>query len=319
MPHRVGVLVFDGAQLLDVSGPVDVLAGADYQVSLIGWPHKQPVTSSGVRLHCEGTGDRLDTLIVTGADDLSRLPGAAEAKALLSTLIGPRTRVASVCTGAFVLARAGLLDGHRVTTHWRHAGTLASQFPQVDVEADAIYLRSGRFFSSAGVTAGIDLTLALVEEDHGPGLAREIARELVVFLRRPGGQSQFSVRTELPPIQDPRLREVVDRIAASPAGEHTVESLASAATMTSRHLRRLFREHLGTTPGHYLEQVRLEAARAHLEAGSTVTETALASGFGSDESLRRAFHATYGIPPSTYQYRFRNTGDATSGRAGGVG
>lgn len=308
--HRVGVLVFDGAQLLDVSGPVDLLAGAPYDVTLIGWPHAVPVTSAGVRLHCDATIDtagRLDTLIVTGADDLTRLPDDTEARHILTALTSAKTRIASVCTGAFVLARAGWMDGHRATTHWRHAPTLAAQFPSVDVRPDAIFIHSGRFYSSAGVTAGIDLALALVEQDHGPDLAREIARELVVFLRRPGGQSQFSVRSELPPVQDPRLRHVLDLIAAAPADQHTAESLARAATVTPRHLRRLFREQLGTTPGHYLEQVRIEAARALLETGATVTEAARTSGFGSDESLRRAFHTTYHEAPSTYQQRFRTT------------
>ncbi|WP_279579746.1 GlxA family transcriptional regulator [Fodinicola feengrottensis] len=276
----------------------------------MGWPHTEPVTSAGVRLRCDTpveAAGRLDTLIVTGADDLTRLPADTQARQLLTTLVSPRTRVASVCTGAFVLARAGLLDGHQATTHWRYASALATQFPQVDVRPDAIFIRSGRFVSSAGVTAGIDLTLALVEEDHGPDLAREVARELVVFLRRPGGQSQFSVRTELPPVQDQRLRQVIDLVAAAPAEEHTAQSLARAATMTPRHLRRLFRDQLGTTPGHYLERVRLEAARALLEAGTTVTSAARASGFGSDESLRRAFHATHNVSPSTYQHRFRTT------------
>ena len=313
--HRVGVLVFDGAQLLDVSGPVDVLAaararGAGYAVTLIGWPHAEPVTSAGVRLRCDATADgagRLDTLIVTGADDLTRLPAADLARQTLAPLVTRKTRVASVCTGAFVLARAGWLDGHEATTHWRHAATLAAQFPAVDVRPDAIFVHSGRFYSSAGVTAGIDLALALVEQDHGPDLAREIARELVVFLRRPGGQSQFSVRTELPPVRDERLRQVLDLVAARPGEEHTADSLARAAAMTPRHLRRLFRDQLGTTPGHYLERVRIEAARALLEAGATVTEAARASGFGSDESLRRAFHATYQVAPSTYQHRFRTT------------
>ncbi|MEV4198977.1 GlxA family transcriptional regulator [Micromonospora globbae] len=315
-PHRIGVVVFDGVQLLDVSGPVDVFdaaarRGAGYTVELIGWRSAQVRTSSGVRLAADRTldeADAPDTLVLTGADDLSALPDAADVRARLGRLVRPDTRLAAVCTGAFVLARTGWLAGHPATTHWRHAARLRAEFPEIDVRPDAIYVHSGRFSTSAGVTAGIDLALALVEADHGAGLAREVARELVVFMQRPGGQSQFSVRQDLPPSGDQRLRRVVDRVTADPARPYPVEAMARDATVTPRHLRRLFQQELGITPGRYLELARIEAARAFLEQGGTVTEAARRSGFGSDETLRRAFVAAYGVPPSVYQRRFRTTG-----------
>ncbi|MGS2615806.1 GlxA family transcriptional regulator [Micromonospora sp. LZ34] len=314
-PHRVGVVVFDGVQLLDVSGPVDVFdaasrRGAGYTVALLGWRSAQVRTSSGVRLVADTTVDDaepVDTLVLTGADDLSALPGTADVRARLGRLVRPDTRLAAICTGAFLLARTGWLAGHPATTHWRHTARLRAEFPAIEVRPDAIYVRSGRFATSAGVTAGIDLALALVEADHGSGLAREVARELVVFMQRPGGQSQFSVRQDLPATGDQRLRRVVDRVAADPSAPYPVEAMARDAAVTSRHLRRLFQQEFGLTPGRYLELARIEAARALLEQGGTVTEAARRSGFGSDETLRRAFVTSYGIPPSVYQRRFRTT------------
>ncbi|MEV4721787.1 helix-turn-helix domain-containing protein [Micromonospora noduli] len=313
--HRVGVLVFDGVQLLDVSGPVDVFSGAtrrgaDYAVALLGWRSDSVRTASGVRLSADTTvaeSTPLDTLVLTGAEDLTALPDAEDLRARLGPLIAPPTRLAAVCTGAFVLARTGWLAGHPATTHWRHAGRLQAEFPEIEVRPDAIHVRSGRFATSAGVTAGIDLALALVEEDHGADLAREVARELVVFMQRPGGQSQFSVRQDLPPTLDQRLRRVADRVATDPARAYPIEAMAHDATVTPRHLRRLFQQEFGLTPARYLELARVEAARALLERGGTVTEAARRSGFGSDETLRRAFTASYGIPPSVYQRRFRTT------------
>ncbi|MEO3821133.1 helix-turn-helix domain-containing protein [Plantactinospora sp. B24E8] len=234
-------------------------------------------------------------------------PRADDVRARLGAAAGPATRLAAVCTGAFVLARTGWLAGHPATTHWRHADRLRAEFPEIEVRPDEIHVRSGRFATSAGVTAGIDLALALVEEDHGPDLAREVARELVVFMQRPGGQSQFSVRQDLPPSRDLRLRRVVDRITADPARAYPIEEMARDATVTPRHLRRLFQQEFGFTPARYLELARVEAARALLERGGTVTEVARHSGFGSDETLRRIFTASYGVPPSVYQRRFRTT------------
>lgn len=319
--HSVGIVAFDGAQLLDVTGPAEVFhqanrLGAGYRISILGWESLDVATSSSVRLRADAlvadsATAAFDTLVVSGADDLAMLPAGPAVRTRIDRLTASSSRIASICTGAFVLASAGLLDGHRATTHWRHADALRRRFPLVDVSPDSVFVRSGRFATSAGVTAGIDLALALVEEDHGPDLAREVARELVVFLRRPGGQSQFSVRARIPETTDMRLRRLVDEITDEPSGRltggHTVESLAARASLTTRHLRRLFQSELGLSPAAFVEQTRTEAGRMLLEQGANVTEAAREAGFGSDEAFRRAFHQAHGITPSTYQARFRRT------------
>jgi len=215
-------------------------------------------------------------------------------------------RTASICTGAFILAAAGLLDGRRATTHWQHVKTLASAYPAIEVEPDAIYVEDGPVLSSAGVTAGIDLALALVERDHGAGLARDVARSLVVFLQRPGGQSQFSpsLRAALP--RTSPLRRLCDTVAASPAGDYSLTVLAEMANVSPRHLTRLFHDELKTTPARYVELIRFDTAKDLLDAGHSVTDTALRSGFGSTETLRRVFIQHLGVSPRSYQQRFRS-------------
>jgi transcriptional regulator GlxA family with amidase domain len=223
----------------------------------------------------------------------------------LTHLLTPNGRLAAVCTGAFVLARAGLLDGHRAATHWRFASRLALEHPAVDVDADAIFVESGTVFTSAGVTAGIDLALALVERDHGPDMARAVARELVVFLQRPGGQSQFSAWQGLAPQRDTRVRALVDRVTGAPADHFPIARLAGDAGVTPRHLRRLFLAETGMTIGDYVEVVRVEAARVLLEHGAAVGDTTHNAGFGSEESFRRSFTTRVGVTPSEYRKRFR--------------
>jgi transcriptional regulator GlxA family with amidase domain len=215
--------------------------------------------------------------------------------------------VASVCTGAFVLAEAGLLDGRRATTHWRRAADLARRFPRVRVEPDAIHVRDGRYVTSAGISAGIDLALALVEDDHGAGVAREVARELVVFLQRPGGQSQFSTALATPPARGDLLRTLVAAVLADPAADHSLPAMAAAAAVSPRHLARLFRAELGTTPARWVERVRLDRAQQLLLDGHSVTSAAELSGLGSDETLRRAFARHLGTTPTHYRRRFATT------------
>ncbi len=225
----------------------------------------------------------------------------------IPAFVASARRIASVCTGAFALAQAGVLDGRRATTHWRHTGVLARAHPKITVEPDAIYVRDGSVYTSAGVSAGIDLALALVEEDEGAHLAREVARDLVVFLQRPGGQSQFSVASRLPrPRHDP-LRALLDDILADPAADHSLPAMATRVALSVRHLTRLFREHLDTTPAAFVETVRLEAAQSMLESGESVTGSARRSGLGSDESLRRVFLRHLGVSPSAYRARFRTS------------
>ena len=308
---RVAMLVFDGVKLLDVAGPSEVFGEAKrYSVVLCSPDGASVTTSTGVRLAVDARAADVgvvDTVLVPGSDDFPAVlvsPAVLDAALLLTT--GAR-RVASVCTGAFVLAEAGLLDGKRAATHWRHADALARRFPKIAVEPDAIFVQDGRMLSSAGVSAGIDLSLALVEQDHGAELAREIARSLVVFMQRPGGQSQFSVPARTPrPRSDP-LRAVLDLIAADPAANHSVAALASVAGTSSRHLTRLFHNELGTTPARYVESIRLEAAQTLIDAGHTVTSAAARSGLGSDETLRRVFLRHLNISPTAYRHRFGST------------
>ncbi|GAB2486589.1 GlxA family transcriptional regulator [Nocardiopsis aegyptia] len=310
--RAIVVVAYEGVRLLDVTAPVEVFAtaaglGGSYTVRVCSPTGEAVRTSAGLRLQVDGavggTGP-VHTLVVPGSPELPRSPWPPGLAGAVEELAGRAERVASVCTGAFVLAGAGLLEGRRATTHWRHAALLARLHPGVRVQADAIYVRDGRVLTSAGVSAGLDASLAMVEEDEGSDLAREVARDLVVFLQRPGGQSQFSVASRtFRPRQDV-LRPVLDAVAADPAADHGAAALAARAGVSTRHLARLFRERLGTTPAAHVEAVRLEAARALLEAGESVTGAARRCGLGSDESLRRVFWRHLGLTPSAYRERF---------------
>ncbi|HSZ41940.1 MAG TPA: GlxA family transcriptional regulator [Trebonia sp.] len=312
--HRVGVLVFDGVKLLDVAGPSEVFSeasrfGADYELLLCSADGRDVSSSTGMRLPVDaGARDtgRLDTVLVAGGDIFPTHPVSPDLAQAAADLAGRARRVASICTGAFVLAAAGLLDGRRATTHWQHAATLARVYPSIEVAPDAIFVEDGTVFSSAGVSAGIDLALALVERDHGPGLARDVARSLVVFLQRPGGQSQFSPSLRAPLPRTAPLRAVCDAVTADPAGDYSLAGLAGIAAVSARHLTRLFREELRTTPAKYVELVRLNTAKDLLDAGHPVTDAAYGSGFGSAESMRRTFIQHLGVSPRAYQQRFRS-------------
>jgi transcriptional regulator GlxA family with amidase domain len=332
MTRRVGIVVFDGVTMLDVSGPSEVLhqvgrvaernggptAGREpYELVLVS-PHGGPVvTASGLALTGSVTAadaGPLDTVIVAGGDRLAAPPlDAALLETVAEVAAGARS-VASVCTGAFVLADLGLLDDRRATTHWRRAEQLARRYPRVHVEPDAIHVRDGRYITSAGISAGIDLTLALVEEDHGAEVARAVARELVVFMQRPGGQSQFSTALTTPPPHTDPLRALIAAVLADPGSDHTLATMAAHAAVSPRHLTRLFHTELGTTPARWLEHVRLDRARQLLLTGHSVTAAARASGLGSDETLRRVFAKHLGTTPSEYRTRF-----ATTGREGSDG
>lgn len=317
MTHRVGFVVFDGVTMLDVSGPAEVLhqasrLGRPYDLVLISARGGEVRTSTGMPLSGTVTAaeaGRVDTALVAGGDRLTEQPVDTELLATTRTVAARATRVASVCTGAFVLAELGLLDGRRATTHWRHADTLARRHPRVRVEPDAIHVRDGRFITSAGISAGIDLTLALVEDDHGADAARCIARELVVFLQRPGGQAQFTTAAT-PPARNDLLRTLINSVLADPAADHGLPSMARAAAVSPRHLTRLFHTELGTTPARWVERVRLDHAQQLLLDGHSVTSAARHSGFGSDETLRRVFVRRLGIPPTAYRQRFATTGTA---------
>jgi transcriptional regulator GlxA family with amidase domain len=313
----VAVLAFDGVQLLDVTGPTEVLTtanayGARYEVSLVSGTGADVRTSSGVRLGVDARADdltgRLGTLLVPGRPDWRRAVADHPLVDRVAALAGRSARTASVCAGAFLLAEAGLLDGRRAATHWQLAADLATAYPKVSVQPDPVFVRDGTVVTSAGVTAGIDLALALVEEDHGADVARAVARELVVFMARPAGQSQFSARLTPREARHPALRRVMDAIGTDPAAAHRMDALAREAGVSPRHLSRLFRAETGMTPGQYVESVRMESAQALLEAGNDAVDTvAEQAGFGSAESMRRTFQQVLGVPPTVYRARFRST------------
>jgi transcriptional regulator GlxA family with amidase domain len=213
-------------------------------------------------------------------------------------------RIGAVCVGAFPLAEAGLLDGRRATTHWNNCDDLARRYPAVRVESDPIFVRDGSIYTSAGVTAGMDLALALVEEDHGADLARDVARALVVYMQRSGGQSQFSAPLQGPPPRSPDLRTVTDLVTANPQGRHSLGDLAGHLNVSTRQLSRLFHDELATTPARYVESIRFDMARALLDQGHTATQAAARAGFPSYESMRRAFARKLSISPAAYQRRF---------------
>ncbi|MGW2418985.1 GlxA family transcriptional regulator [Streptomyces sp. NPDC001709] len=314
MPQRTLLFVlFDGVQSLDVTGPLEVFAGAEkhtpgtYRVRTASLDGRPVRTSSGLTLvPDEALSEAADphTLLVPGGQ------GTREPDPRLIAWLrarGPRAaRLVSVCTGAVLVAAAGLLDGRRATTHWAYCGKLARDHPAVAVDPEPIYVRDGHVATSAGVTSGIDLALALVEEDLDRDVALAVARHLVVFLRRPGNQAQFSAQLAAQTAQRAPLREVQHWITEHPAGDLTVESLAARARLSPRHFARAFREETGMTPGRYVDRVRLEHARRLLEdTPDNIEEIARASGYGTTEAMRRAFVRTLGTAPAEYRRRFR--------------
>jgi transcriptional regulator GlxA family with amidase domain len=317
--RTVLIVLFDRVQSLDVTGPLEVFAGARdhhgeraYQVRTASLGGAQVRTTSGLAivpdgdLRDEGRADPPDLLIV---------PGGAGARRRDPDLVGwirahaPRAgRVASVCSGAFLLAEAGLLDGRRATTHWSQCGALRDQYPAVEVDPDPIFVKDENVATSAGVTAGIDLALALVEDDLGRDKALAIARHLVVFLRRPGNQAQFSAQLSAQVADRVPLREVQHWIAEHPADDLSVEALAERASLSPRHFARAFAAEVGMPPGRCVERTRLEAARRHLEdTAAGIGQTARACGYHTPEAMRRAFVEALGVSPAEYRRRFRPT------------
>ncbi len=318
-PRLVVIVVFDGVKLLDAVGPAEVFAeanrfGADYRLEIASVDGRDVITTIGTRFAVTQTIsaiDAADTVVVAGGDVLVGRPIDPALVEALKSVPDRTRRLASVCTGSFILAQAGLLEGRRATTHWRHGRLLARAFPDVRVEPDAIFVRDGNVFTSAGVSSGIDLALALVEMDYGGALVRDVARSLVVYLKRSGGQSQFSVLVEADPPPTSALRPVTDAIAADPAANHSVKHLAAQASLSTRQLTRLFQSELGTTPARYVEMVRVDVARAALEVGHSIAESARLAGFGSPETLRRVFVSHLGLSPRAYRDRFRTAAPGT--------
>ncbi|MCK7622737.1 DJ-1/PfpI family protein [Streptomyces sp. RS10V-4] len=313
-PRDVLVVLFDGVQSLDVTGPVEVFTGAGgsapgaYRIRTAS-PDGAPVrTTSGLTLVPDLALGAVTapphTLLVPGGEG-TRTPDPR----IVDWLRGhaPRARrQVSVCSGAFLLAAAGLLDGRRATTHWSLCATLAARHPAVRVEPEPIYVRDGDVATSAGVTAGIDLALALVEEDLGRDVALRVARLLVVFLRRPGNQTQFSAQLAAQTAERRPLRDVQQWISENPGADLCVEALAARAGLSPRHFARAFRDETGMTPGRYVDRVRLEAARRSLEdTADGIERISRHCGYGTPEAMRRAFVRTLGASPAEYRRRFR--------------
>ena len=325
LPRQIAILAFSDVQSLDITGPLEVFAGAHtliealgrddpgYEISILSRDGVPLHTSSGLQIIPHGsfseTPRPLDTLIVAGGYGsyaASKDPATLE---WIASASKRARRTASVCTGAFLLAAAGLLDGRCATTHWSAAKELAKRYPRVQVDPEPIFLRDGPIWTSAGVTAGMDLALALVEEDLDRDAALAIARQLVLFLRRPGNQSQFSATLATQEPQHEPLREVRRHILENLAADLSVEALARRAHMSPRHFARMFRAETGVTPARHVESVRLEAARRALEdSGQPIADVALKCGFGTPETMRRCFLRALGVGPTEYRRRFHPTG-----------
>jgi transcriptional regulator GlxA family with amidase domain len=315
MRRRIGILLFDGVKTLDFVGPAEVFVeanqgAADYDVVLLSPDGADVATSIGTRIGVHAAADAagtFDTVVIPGSEQHPRDFVTPAVLAAAASLASRTRRLASICSGAFVLAELGALAGRRAATHWKFADDLARRYPDIRVEPDSIFVRDADVYSSAGVAAGIDLALALVEEDHDADVARQVAQLLLVYMRRSGGQSQFSAPLRAPAAQTRTVRGIVELIERDPAHPFTLGELATSANVSVRHLTRLFRDELDSSPSEYIGELRFDSARNCLEAGSTVSEAATHAGFASAEALRRAFVARLGISPSKYQKRFRTT------------
>lgn len=321
--HSIVLLAYDGVQPLDVVGPHEVFAGANafldehrstaprYEIRIVS--PESPVTGeSGLQLVTQTLGSHprndapIGTLVLPGGNGVHAAVGDDALVSWVQYAGSRAERLATVCSGAFLAAAAGLLDERTVTTHWARADQLAQQYPTVTVTADSIYVRDGDVWSSAGVTAGIDLALALVDHDHGAAVAHTVARWMVMFRHRPGGQAQFAA---------PMLRRRADTAAvvdaqafidSNPNADLRVERLAARASLSERHFARLFTAEVGEPPARYVERVRIDAARQLLETTTdTLDVVAQCTGIGSAETLRRAFHRSVGVTPDAYRQRFR--------------
>jgi transcriptional regulator GlxA family with amidase domain len=329
-PRRVAILAFPQVQSLDVTGPLEVFDAATrllrasasrdpgYEVLVVSRGGGPVRSTSGLALvpHAalEQVTAPLHTLIVAGGTGHRRAAEDAGTLEWIADTARRARRTASVCTGAFLLARAGLLSGRRATTHWSWAERLKHDHPDVLVDPEPIFIRDGRVWTSAGVTAGMDLALALVEEDHDRELALAIARQLVLFLRRPGNQTQFSATLAAQEPERESLREVQRYVVEHVSENLSVEALAERAHMSPRNFARAFAAETGITPGRYVERVRLEAARRALEdSAEPVASVAAKCGFGTAETMRRAFLRALGVAPAEYRRRYHPAGarDAT--------
>ncbi len=313
MTRRIGLIVYDGLTALDLAGPSETFHNANlqargaYEIVVLAAEARPMATEAGFRIVPDAAladAPALDTIIVPGGMGLRDERIAAPIAAWLKTRRRTR-RIASVCTGIYALGASGLLDGKRATTHWRFAADVARRFPKIAIEPDAIYIRQGPLYTSAGITAGIDLALALVEEDLGPRAALAVARELVVYLKRSGGQMQFSEPLAFQARAADRFADLAAWMVANLKKDLSVEVLASRAGLCPRHFSRRFTRTFGAPPAAYVERLRLEESRRRLAlASQTVDSVAASVGYASADSFRRAFERRFGVAPSAYRRRF---------------
>jgi transcriptional regulator GlxA family with amidase domain len=314
--RRIEILAFENAQLLDITGPLQVFTSANEAAIAIGQPKPydaitvaksgQTGTTSGLALATTPLPDSdipIDTLIVAGGRGVNKACEDADLVDWIRRRSVKARRTASVCSGAFLLAEAGLLEGRRAVTHWHRCGEFSKRFPKVKLEPDPIFIQDGDIWTSAGVTAGIDLTLALVEADLGRRLALAVARELVVFLKRPGGQAQFSTMLTLQESGE-RFDRLHGWIMDNLRADLSLPALADRANMSTRSFSRHYRQATGRTPARAVEDIRIETVRRLLEQGLSVRQAGIRCGFGSEETLRRSFLKTFGTTPQAFRDHF---------------
>jgi transcriptional regulator GlxA family with amidase domain len=317
--RQIGLVGFDGVMALDLAGPIDafssaVIEGAGgaikpcYQISVIGLTQKPFMSESGIVFQPHTTlknVSALDTLVIPGGRGL-RVPKTQRAVAeWVKARAGKIRRIATVCTGIYGLAPTGLLDGRTVTTHWRFARDLGQRFPKLNVDANALFCKDGPFYTGAGITSGIDLSLALIEEDYGPAVALAVARELVVYVKRSGGQEQYSEPLKFQTRSKDRFGDLAAWMHGHLEQDLSVETLAHRARLCPRHFSRRFKDVFGAPPAHFVEDLRLGEARQRLcLADQSVESVARSVGFGSPDAFRRAFERRFGINPSSFRNRF---------------
>ncbi|QDG75338.1 GlxA family transcriptional regulator [Labrenzia sp. PHM005] len=318
MTRRIEFLAYEAVQILDITGPLQVFASANDLLQTQGKPTAydletvaKPSTvksSSGLALIANPlpqAGTAVDTVLVPGGFGIDKVCEDRELISWLTSRAATARRVASVCSGAFLLATAGLLDGKYAATHWQRCAEFKERFPDVRLKSDPIYVQDGNLWTSAGITAGIDLALALVQEDLGREIALGVARQLVVFLKRPGGQSQFSAALDLQN-DSGRFDQLHSWMMQNLQQPITLNDMAEQAVMSPRTLSRHYKKETGRSPMRTLEEMRLDRVRHLLEQGRPVAQAATRSGFGTEETLRQAFHRRFGVSPQAYRERFSN-------------
>jgi transcriptional regulator GlxA family with amidase domain len=312
----IGVLIFPDFQLMDAAGPISVFeiaaryAGTDPAIKVMAVTPGPVRSSSGVEMLARGLrpSGAITTLVIAGGEGVRDAAACPKTLAFVRNMAKRGVRTASVCSGAYVLAEAGLLEGRRVTTHWQRTGHFVKAYPTVKLEADRIYVRDGNVWSSAGITAGIDLALAMVAEDFGDEIAQKTARQLVLYHRRSGGQSQFSSLLELK-APNGRFGPLLAWARENLNAPLTVEDLAEQACMSSRHFTRAFIAETGTTPSKAVERLRIEVARQRVQSSSEAIErVAETTGFRDPERMRRAFIRAFGQPPQSLRRAARAAG-----------